>query len=134
MPVGAMIKALAVAARDRARLGEILAIASRFGRDTLLARIGLRGGDGGEDTASNLPRRTRLAIEALGPTFVKLGQILGTRGDLLAPEWIAEFEKLHSQAPTLPFDTLRAARSEEPTSELQSLMRIPYAGFCLKKK
>src|SRR3546814_16334710 len=68
------------------------------------------------DTASNLPRRTRLAIEALGPTFVKLGQILGTRGDLLAPEWIAEFEKLHSQAPTLPFDTLRAAveeRSEE---------------------
>src|SRR3546814_14212520 len=64
------------------------------------------------DTASNLPRRTRLAIEALGPTFVKLGQILGTRGDLLAPEWIAEFEKLHSQAPTLPFDTLRAAVEE----------------------
>src|SRR3546814_20408582 len=64
----------------------ILAIASRFGLDTLLARIGLRGGDGGEDTARNLPRRTRLAIEALGPTFVKLGQILCTRGDLLAPQ------------------------------------------------
>src|SRR3546814_9394013 len=101
MPVGAMIKTLAVAARDRARLGEILAIASRFGLDTLLARIGLRGGDGGEDTASNLPRRTRLAIEALGPTFVKLGQILG--------------------------------RSEEHTSELQSLMRSSYAVFCLKQ-
>src|SRR3546814_14861710 len=93
-----MIKTRAVAARDRARLGGILASASRFGLDTLLARIGLRGGDGGEDTASNLPRRTRLAIEALGPTFVKLGQILGTRGDLLATEWIAEYEKLHSQA------------------------------------
>ncbi|WP_119035364.1 ABC1 kinase family protein [Hephaestia caeni] len=104
-----MIKTLAVATRDRARLGEILAITSRFGLDTLLARMGLRGGDGGEDATSDLPRRTRLAIEALGPTFVKLGQILGTRGDLLAPEWIAEFEKLHSQAPTLPFETLRPA-------------------------
>src|SRR3546814_15505392 len=96
MPVGGVIKTLAVAARDRARLGEILALASRFGLDTLLARIGLRGGDGGEDTASNLPRRTRLAIEALGPTFVNLGQILGTRGDLLGPDWIAAFAKLNS--------------------------------------
>src|SRR3546814_4149141 len=112
MPGGAMIRTLAVWARDRARLGEILASASRFGLDTLLARIGLRGGDGGEDTASNLPRRTRLAIEALGPTFVKLGQILGTRGDLLAPEWIAEFETLPSHPPPLPFVTLRAAVEE----------------------
>src|SRR3546814_10530695 len=33
-----------------------------------------------------------------------------------------------------PTDEERAARSEEHTSELQSLMRISYAGFCLKKK
>ncbi|HVI97757.1 MAG TPA: AarF/UbiB family protein [Sphingomonas sp.] len=108
-----MIKTLAVAARDRARLGEIAAVASRFGLETLLARIGIAcGGDAGEDKTGDLPQRTRLAIEALGPTFVKLGQILGTRGDLLAPEWIAEFEKLHSQAPTLPFDALRPAVEE----------------------
>src|SRR3546814_19771338 len=112
MPVGGVIKTLAVAARDRARLGEILAFASRFGLDTLLARIGLRGGDGGEDTASNLPRRTRLAIDALGPTFVNLGQNLGTRGDLLPPEWVAEYEKPHSTAPTPSFDPSRPPREE----------------------
>src|SRR3546814_8798285 len=61
MPVGAMIKTLAVAARDRARLGEILAIASRFGLDTLLARHSLRGGDGGQDKAIKLARATRPA-------------------------------------------------------------------------
>lgn len=59
-----------------------------------------------------MPRRTRLALEALGPTFVKLGQILATRGDLLPPEWIAELEQLHSKAPTLPFEELRPAVEE----------------------
>lgn len=105
-----MIKTLAVAARDRARLAEITAVASRFGLDTLAARLGLGGADGGG--ADDLPRRTRLALEALGPTFVKLGQILATRGDLLPPEWIAELEELHSRAPTLPFEELRPAVEE----------------------
>jgi ubiquinone biosynthesis protein len=104
-----MFQSLRVAARDRERLGEIVGIASRFGLGALLARfgfdraapeIGAAGGDG-------LPRRTRLALEALGPTFIKLGQILATRSDLLPPDWIAELEKLHSQAPTLPFEDVR---------------------------
>ena len=61
--------------------------------------------DGADEAdVQSLPRRTRLALEALGPTFVKLGQILATRGDLLSPEWIAELEQLHSRAPTLPFE------------------------------
>ncbi len=102
-----MMKTLAVAARDRARVAEIAAVASRFGLETLAARIGLGGGALGGAAPDDLPRRTRLALEALGPTFVKLGQILATRGDLLPPEWIAELEMLHSQAPTLPFEELR---------------------------
>jgi len=85
-----MMKTLLVAARDRDRLKEIFQIASRFGLGVLLSRLGLEGaenGDGtGETDAPSLPRRTRLALEALGPTYVKLGQILATRGDLLPPE------------------------------------------------
>ena len=48
----------------------------------------------------------RLALQQLGPTFVKLGQVLATRVDLFPPEWIAEFEKLHSEVPPVPFEEL----------------------------
>lgn len=104
-----MLRTLKVAARDRARLAEIAAIGSRYGLDVLLDRIG--SGEQGA-TGEALPHRTRLALEALGPTFIKLGQILATRADLLPPEWIGEFEALQSNAPVLPFDTLRAAVEE----------------------
>ena len=93
-----------VAARDRKRLAEIGGVVTRFGLGALGARLGLPGTDG---ATAPTPERVRQAIEELGPTFVKLGQILATRSDLLEPEWIAELEKLHSTAPTLDFETLR---------------------------
>jgi ubiquinone biosynthesis protein len=101
-----MLKTIVVAARDRERLTEISAVAGRYGLDILLARLGLaKGADSTEPP--DLPRRTRQALEALGPTYVKLGQILATRQDLLPESWIEEFGRLHSDAPTLPFDLLR---------------------------
>lgn len=104
--IEAMFGALIVAARDRKRLAEIGGVATRFGLDALLARLGL-GGAEGREAAEPLSRRTRLALETLGPTFVKLGQILSTRSDLLPPDWIAELEQLQSAAPTLDFEILR---------------------------
>lgn len=106
-----MLKTIVVAARDRERLAEITSVATRYGLDLLLSRMGLAKGEDGAPSP-DLPRRTRQALEALGPTYVKLGQILATRADLLSPEWIAEFENLHSAAPTLPFDTLRPSLEE----------------------
>lgn len=112
-----------VARRDRARLKEIIETVSGFGLGVLLARFGLEkpgGGVGAGGDFASLPRRTRLALEQLGPTFVKLGQILATRADLLEPEWIAELEQLQSSAPTLPFEDLRAEVEEalgEPPEE-----------------
>lgn len=104
-----MLQTLIVAGRDRHRLQEIAQVSGRFGLGVLAERFGLgSGGDDAEDPI-DLPNRARLALEALGPTFVKLGQILATRGDLLPPDWIAAFERLHSSAPTLPFDALRGA-------------------------
>ncbi|WP_236545085.1 ABC1 kinase family protein [Tropicimonas marinistellae] len=52
------------------------------------------------------PERMRRALEEMGPTFVKLGQILSTRVDLLPPDYIRELEKLRDRVPTLPFDKL----------------------------
>lgn len=127
-----MMKTVMVAARDRARLKEILGVASRFGLGVLLARLGIeRAEDAGDPHPQGLPERTRLAIEALGPTFVKLGQILATRGDLLPPEWILELEQLHSSAPTLPFDALRPhvedALGQPPEAAFGSFDPIPLA-------
>ena len=43
--------------------------------------------------------RVRCALEELGPTFIKLGQILSTRPDILPADWIQEFQKLQSDVP-----------------------------------
>lgn len=135
-----MIKSLQIAGRDRKRLEELLGIASRFGLGVVLAQFGfaLPGGDGHSDggdsgdASPDLPRRTRLALEQLGPTFVKLGQILATRGDLLPPAWIAELEQLHSSAPTLPFEALRpaveAALGQAPEAVFADFSVEPLAG------
>jgi ubiquinone biosynthesis protein len=54
------------------------------------------------------PERVRRALEELGPTFIKLGQILATRRDLFGPEWIEEFEKLQDEVPPVPFSEVEA--------------------------
>jgi len=48
--------------------------------------------------------RIRKACEELGPTFVKLGQIMGTRRDILSPEIIEELERLQDQVEEFSFD------------------------------
>ena len=53
-------------------------------------------------SARTPPEHVRLALEELGPTFVKLGQVLSTRSDLLPPEYLAELAKLQDAAPPLP--------------------------------
>ena len=52
--------------------------------------------------------RLRLALEALGPAFVKLGQVLAARMDLLGPEWIASLDRLHDHAAAVPFERVDA--------------------------
>lgn len=52
------------------------------------------------------PEHLRLAFEDLGPTFIKLAQILSTRGDLVGVDYAAELAKLRSRVPPLPFDDL----------------------------
>jgi ubiquinone biosynthesis protein len=52
------------------------------------------------------PERFRMALEELGPAFIKLGQMMGNRPDLLAPDWAAALEKLQDSVP--PFPTAEA--------------------------
>ena len=52
------------------------------------------------------PVHLRLALEELGTTFIKLGQILSTRADLLPPEYLVELTKLQDSAPPVPFEAI----------------------------
>lgn len=54
----------------------------------------------------NLGKRLRFALEELGPTYIKLGQLLSTRADLLSPEIITELEKLQNDVPPFPYEDI----------------------------
>lgn len=117
---------------DSGRLAEITSTLSRHGFGYLLAKFGL--GSGGTTSGSehaSAPQRLRQTLEELGPTFIKLGQILATRSDLLEPEWIAELEKLQSDAPRLPFSALQRsledALGEPVATAFASFDEIPLA-------
>lgn len=58
------------------------------------------------DASAPLPQRVRLALESLGPIFVKFGQVLSTRRDLLPPDYADELARLQDQVP--PYDGLQA--------------------------
>lgn len=58
-----------------------------------------------------------MSFEELGPTFVKLGQVLATRPDLVPESYISEFEKLHDRVQPLPFEKVEAVLEEEYGSE-----------------
>ncbi len=55
----------------------------------------------------------RLCFEELGPTFIKLGQILSTRSDLFSASYIQEFKKLQDQVPAVSFDKLSGLLTEQ---------------------
>jgi ubiquinone biosynthesis protein len=131
------------AARDLGRLNEIAGVLVRHGFGDTVRRLGLtaaleRAGHAlRRDHVADLarlspPEQVRMALEELGPTFVKLGQILAGRADLFGPEWIAEFEKLHSRVPALPLDELRAQLREdlggEPEAVFARFDAAPLAG------
>jgi len=107
------------ALRDLPRLHEISVVFIRHGLGDLVRRLGIaslleRAGGvlhRGEATQSERlepQQRLRLAFEELGPTFVKLGQMLSMRDDLLPPAWTAELARLRSSATPVPFEEILA--------------------------
>ncbi len=67
------------------------------------------------------PARVRLALEELGPTFVKLGQYMSTRADLIPLPYIRELEKLQDEVTPFPVQQVRETLEEELSSPLEQL-------------
>lgn len=76
--------------KPQGRLREILAVLLKY--NAVLGRS---------------PEKTRMVLEELGPTFVKLGQILSMRSDLLPIEYCKELEKLRTSVRPMPFEQVR---------------------------
>ena len=57
--------------------------------------------------------RVRMVMEELGPTFIKLGQIASTRGDVFPPDFIQELERLQDTVPPTDFNLIQAQVEEE---------------------
>ena len=67
------------------------------------------------------PQRLRMAMEELGPTFIKLGQLLSTRPDVLDQEFIQEFSKLQDEVPAVTLEQIKTQIRRElgyPADEL----------------
>jgi ubiquinone biosynthesis protein len=106
--------------RDGNRVREILGVAVRYGLSDYLETIPVPGGRAlleaveNPDTAE-LPKeaRVRLALTELGTTFIKVGQMLATRVDLVGPELAEELSQLHADTPPDPPEVVTATIERE---------------------
>jgi len=112
---------------------QIAEVLVRYGMGYLLELLGIEGLVSFErrllnrDAAQTRPEDLRLALEELGPTFVKLGQVLSTRADLLPAEYQAELSKLQDYAPAVPSEVIEDTVSRE----LQAGTKDAFATFDL---
>jgi ubiquinone biosynthesis protein len=121
------------------RYREIISIFLKYGFRDFITRGHIRGVPAGEKQKAsksgkiNLKQyshweRVRMALEELGPTFIKLGQIMSNRPDLLAPELILELEKLQTRVPPFPYDEAKKLIE----AELGKPLRTVFARFDLE--
>ena len=68
--------------------------------------------------------RIRLAAEELGPTFVKLAQILSNRPDIIPEGLVKEFEKLQDRVPPFPFSDVKKIIEKELNASLEELFEF----------
>ena len=67
------------------------------------------------------PVRIRRALEDLGPSFIKLGQLMSTRADIFPPEYIEEFSKLQDQVPPVAFEPIKQLVESELRQRIDEL-------------
>ncbi len=118
--------------RSTKRLTEIIRVLSSFGFQEVLTDIGLENFTSHKKIESESaekevdlqlarPVRMRMVLEKLGPTFIKLGQILATRPDLIPPEWAEEFKRLQDNCNLVPFEDIEKVLTDEFPGRLELL-------------
>ncbi len=100
------------------RFRDLISVLLRYGFHDMVERLELPGMGVvrriySKEINLTVYQRIRLALEELGPTFVKFGQIMSLRPDLLPPPMILELQKLQDQVTTLDFASIRPVIEEE---------------------
>jgi len=133
--------------KNVARFREILTVFSKNGFQSLImksglgtevpglsssssdADVGTETTDGGEERWGLLGQRLRLSFEELGPSFVKMGQLLATREDILDPALIRELKKLQNEVKAIPFneakDVIEASLGRPLTAVFRDIEQTP---------
>ncbi|HBQ85328.1 MAG TPA: ABC transporter [Syntrophomonas sp.] len=118
------------------RFKEVSNILIKHGFGFIFDRVDMRKLLGRDITASvrtepaSAPVRLRYAIQELGPTYIKLGQLISTRPDLVAPQYLKELEKLQNDVPPFSFqEVLLIFKSEgiEPERDFAYISPEPIA-------
>ncbi|WP_432662955.1 AarF/UbiB family protein [Wukongibacter baidiensis] len=112
------------------RYNEIARVFIKHGFGTVLDQLGIlkylnikkkTANSEERDKQLSIGERLRLVLEELGPTFIKLGQIMSTRSDMLSEDIIIELEKLHDSAPPFPFDDAKVCIEYELGENLEDI-------------
>lgn len=114
--------------RNVRRWTEILSVLSKYGLADWLSRLNiellkdqLKSSTGGSLARESHHTRIRLALNELGPTFIKLGQLLSTRPDLVGGELATELQKLQTQVSPDDFEYVRTTVETELGQPLEAL-------------
>jgi ubiquinone biosynthesis protein len=122
------VSKLSVGVRDMERFRQVGLILAKYGLSGLLAgRRKL-----GEEELSTTPQHLTQAIQELGPTFIKFGQILSTRPDIMSDEYLDAFQSLQDEVSSLPFSDVSTVLEMELPKEwrenfLNSIDETPIA-------
>ncbi len=112
------------------RLGKIIRIFVKHGLGDIAERLFKRAGQEPDDQKQEewrvkngfpSPQRIRRVLEELGPSFIKLGQLMSTRADIFPPEYIEEFTKLQDQVPPVPFSDIKRVIEQELRRPLEEI-------------
>jgi len=114
------VKGFSKVYRDIGRYRQILKVLAKYGFDDLISSVKRRwrAPKGIKDLGR--AERARLALQELGPTFIKLGQMLSMRPDLITPEFAEEFKKLQDEVPPCDFEEIKGVLEEELKAPLES--------------
>lgn len=112
-----------------ARSRQIISVLTRHGFGWLLARVEERSSSPTRlgtigflrHATQRQAREFTAALVELGPTFIKVGQLLSARADILPSEYIDELSKLQDTIPPMPFDKIREVLIEELGDEPENL-------------
>ncbi len=115
------------------RYRQMLRVLAKYGMADLLEERGSRLVPKGVERPhpDALPEETRalnlrLALQELGPTFIKFGQVLSTRPDILPPAYIRELVKLQDKVPPFGFDAAKVILETELDRPVHEVFAIIY--------